>query len=136
MRVATPLAYVRLADGGTVPLERGEPVPPGADPEHVELLAGKGVLVDEGVEILDDAGEPIELAPLPKAVESGSGDGATGDEVKDPDVVDQVEGPAATPSAPDAGAGSSTASTSAPTGTAPRSAAKATPRPPRGSTSS
>lgn len=69
MRVASPLAYVRLTEGGTVCLERGEPVPPGADPEHVDQLKGKGVLVDEGVEILDDHGKPIELAPLPDPVE-------------------------------------------------------------------
>lgn len=46
MIVRAPLAYVRLAGGGTVALYEGAAVPAGADDVHVGQLAAKGVLGD------------------------------------------------------------------------------------------
>lgn len=63
MRVAAPLAYVRLQDGKVAQLEEGDPVPDNADPEHVAQLLKLDVLVDDGDE--GKGGDTPDPAPTP-----------------------------------------------------------------------
>lgn len=65
MRVAAPVAFIRLTDGSVGQFEEGGLVPDDADPDHVAELLKKDVLVDEG----DDGkgGETPDPTPTPPA---------------------------------------------------------------------
>lgn len=70
-------AHVRLADGGSERIGRGEAVPKGADPAAIERLVAAGVLADDGGsselgkidDVLKDVGDDPGKAAAALAVE-------------------------------------------------------------------
>lgn len=65
MRVAVPVAYIRLEDGQVGQFEEGHLVPDDADPEHVKELLEKGALVEDGDD--DKGGDTPDPNPVPPA---------------------------------------------------------------------